>query len=209
MTPPDDASAVPDGPRPSPDDLVDGVPLEELVDYLDRGREPRDPRIEGSPACRLALQALQRVSELTLESLQHEADRDPGRDDRWISGLMGTIAREVVDGRAVPLAAPAPGVGTALTKAAVRGLLRRAGDAVDGVLVTATELVGDVTVPEAPVTVRLAVTVRYGVPLADLADALRVAVTAALARHTELNVVAVDVTIADVVPPAEEPGGAR
>lgn len=86
--------------------MVDGVTLEELGDYLDRGRVPRDPRVEGSPACRLALQALESVADLSRESFEREAAREPHRDDAWISGLLDQVRREVVEGRTVPVHDP-------------------------------------------------------------------------------------------------------
>ena len=46
-----------------PEDL-DGHSIDELTDYLERGRTPADPSIEGSPACRNALRALERLRDL-------------------------------------------------------------------------------------------------------------------------------------------------
>lgn len=208
MTTPDDAlpeGVRPDGPRPDgalPDDaLVDGFTLDELGDYLDRGRSPRDARIEGSAAARHALLALEQVSELSWESLEREAGRDPHRDDAWIAGLLGRLSHELVDGRPVPVHSGDPSTVLELTEASVRGLVRRAGDAGAGVVVTATELDGDVSTPEAPVTVRVTVAARYGLDLHALARDLRERVLAVLRVHTELVVDAVDVTIDDLLPP--------
>ena len=60
---------------PEDDDTVDGIPADRLADYLDAGRTPRDPAIEGSAACRLYLQSLARVHDLSRASLEHEARR--------------------------------------------------------------------------------------------------------------------------------------
>ena len=179
-------------------DSVDGVSLEELGDYLDRGREPRDPRIEGSPACRLALQALESVGDLSRESFEREAAREPHRDDAWISGLLDQVRREVVEGRPVPVHSPDPLTELSTSEAAVRGLLRRVGDEVDGVVVRSTELDGAIDEPGAPVTVRVTVSARYGLSIDELADQLRGLLGAALDQHTELRVVAVDVHVDDV-----------
>ena len=48
------------------------------------------------------------------------------------------------------------------SEAAVRGLLRRVGDAVDGVVVRSTELEGEIGEQEAPVTVRVTVSPPLG-----------------------------------------------
>jgi hypothetical protein len=189
----DDARAPVD-----PSELVDGRTLEELEDYLDRGRSPRDPSIEESAACRLALRALERVRGLSLAVLEDEASRLPTRDDSWIAGLIESIKAEVVGGRDIPLRHPDPSVRLGVTEAAVRGLLRQVGDAVDGVVVRSSELDGDVSEAGAPIEVTLTMTARYGVPLRDAAQALRAAAASALALHTELQVAAVHVVVDDV-----------
>jgi len=191
---------APDGldPLVAPDELVDGRTLDDLEAYLDRGRLPRDPAIESSAACRLALRALEQVRGLSLAVLEDEAARLPARDDRWIAGLVASIKAEVVSGRDIPLRHPDPGIRLAVTEAAVRGLLRQVGDLVDGVLVRSSGLEGDVSEPGAPIEVTLRVTTRYGLPARDVAQALRAAVASALDRHTQLTVTAVHVLVDDV-----------
>ena len=49
----DDDQTLPADVRP--DDDLDGHTFDELAEYLDRDRTPRDPDIESSAACRLAL----------------------------------------------------------------------------------------------------------------------------------------------------------
>ena len=93
---------------PVPEDDLDGHTMEELGAYLDRGRTPRDPAIEASPACRLALSGMQRLRELSWDAMQHRADAEPDRDSVWISGLLETIRSEVRAGRDVPVAHPDP-----------------------------------------------------------------------------------------------------
>ena len=58
----------------------------------------------------------------------------------------------------------------------------------------------------APVTVSVELAVVYGHPMEDRAAALRWQLADALARHTELNITAIDVTITDVLePPGPRP----
>jgi len=64
---------------------------------------------------------------------------------------------------------------------------------------------GDVTVPGEPVSVRLDLAVLFGHPLMPSAASLRADLAEALARHTELNVAAIDITITDIIEaPREE-----
>ena len=183
---------------PGPDDTVDGIPVDRLSDYLDAGRTPRDPDIEGSAACRLYLQSLARVHDLSRASLEHEAAREPDRDGAWIDGLLDSIKREVVGGREIPVSHPDPAVRLSITEAAARGLVRRAGDAQSGVVLGSTTFEGDLTTAGAAVSVRVTAAARYGLDLGAVADELRGRITETLTRHTGLDVTRVDVHIDDV-----------
>ena len=197
MTSDDDSDAL-------PDETVDGFSVERLSDYLDSCRTPRHPGIEGSAACRLYLHSLAQVHELSRASLEDEAAREPDRDGAWIGGLLESIKKEVVGGRRIPIGHPDADVDLGITEAAARGLVRRTGDAQSGVVLGATTFVGDVTAPGEPITVEVTAAARYGEDLARLSDELRARIVETLARHTELNVVAVDVTIDDVYLPRRE-----
>lgn len=192
MTP--DLHAVP------ADDDLDGHTMEELGDYLDRGRAPYDPSIENSAACRLALANMARVQELARKALERESELDPGRDDAWISGLLDTIRTEIRSGRDVPIGHPDPTLRLALTEAAVRGMIRRAGDTMGGVVMGRCVLDGDVTTPGQPIRVEVTASIEYGLAVDATADRLRGRIAAALDEHTELDVVGIDVTIDDVYP---------
>jgi hypothetical protein len=193
MTP--DVNAVP------ADDDLDGHTMEELGDYLDRGRTPYDPSIENSAACRLALTNMARVQELSWSALERESQLDPDRDDAWITGLLDTIKTEIKSGRDVPIAHPDPTLRLALTEAAVRGMIRRAGDTMGGVVMGRCVLDGDVTTPGRPIRVDVTASIEFGLSVEATADQLRVRIAAALDEHTELDVVGIDVTIDDVYPP--------
>jgi hypothetical protein len=201
--PPSDEGALPDGTLPDalPEQTVDGYSVERLSDYLDSGRTPRDPGIEGSAACRLYLISLAQVHDLSRASLAHEATREPDRDGRWISSLLESIRREVVGGREIPIGHPDAGLDLRMTEAAARGLVRRTGDADGGVVLGATAFTGDVTTPGAPVTVEVTAAVRYGDDMRVVADALRARIVETLTRHTHLTITAVDIVIDDVFLP--------
>jgi hypothetical protein len=203
--PPDDGRSPTDGPDgpDGPEGLVDGRTIEELADYLHRGRMPLDPAIEGSAACRLALANLARLAELSAQGLRREADRDPDRDAAWISGLLEAIGAEVRSGRDIPISHPDPTLRLTLTEAAVRGIVRRAGDGTPGVIMGRCALHGDVGTPGAVIRVDVTCTLEFPLPVAEVADLLRIRIRDALARHAELTVGDVDVTVEDIRPPAE------
>ncbi|MCJ1673855.1 MULTISPECIES: Asp23/Gls24 family envelope stress response protein [unclassified Rathayibacter] len=187
-----------------PDDDLEGHTLEELGEYLDRGRTPVDPSIEGSAACRLALANLTRLNELSATALRRRADAEPDRDEVWIAGLLDAIRSEVRSGRDVPIRHPDPTLRLALTEAAVRGMIRRAGDTMGGVIMGRCTLDGDVGTPGAVIRVDVTFALEFGVPVATVADRLRERIRYALERHTELVVGAIDVTVDDVYPSRED-----
>ncbi|MCJ1683149.1 Asp23/Gls24 family envelope stress response protein [Rathayibacter sp. VKM Ac-2928] len=187
-----------------PEDDLDGHTLEELGEYLDRGRTPVDPSIEGSAACRLALANLTRLNELSASALRRRADAEPDRDEVWIAGLLDAIRSEVRSGRDVPVRHPDPTLRLALTEAAVRGMIRRAGDTMGGVIMGRCTLDGDVATPGAVIRIDVTFALEFGIPVATVADRLRERIRYALERHTELVVGAIDVTVDDVYPSRED-----
>lgn len=186
-------------------DSLDGHTIEELGDYLDSGREPRDASIENSPGCQLALESLERLRTSTWAMLEAEA-RDRPDDDAWLGRVMAGIAREAHAGRAIPIAHPDPSVSLAVTEGSVRGLVRAAGDGIDGVLVASCTLVGDVTVPGEPIDVNTTVSVVFGQNLHAVAQAVRERIAESLALHTELLVRSINVTVGDVHAPPSTDG---
>ena len=195
-----------DVPTSEPRDDLDGHTIDELGDYLDRGRLPRDESIESSPGCLIALDSLERLRGAAWAMLEVEASAEPERDSAWLGRVLGNISREARAGRDIPISHPDPAVALTVTEGSVRGLIRAAGDADGGALIGACTLDGDVTVPGEPITVSVTASVAWGRNLADVADGLRSAIGAALARHTELTIAAINVTIQDIVPshPAED-----
>lgn len=184
-----------------PDDDLDGHTMEELGDYLDRGRTPVDPSIENSAACRLALSNMQRLRELSLGALEQRADAERGRETAWVDRLLEIIRAEVRSGRDVPVAHPDPRVRLAITEAAVRGLVRRAGDTMGDVIMGRCALDGDLETPDAPVRVHVTAGLLFGAPADETADRLRARIRQTLAQHTELHVESIDVRFDDVFLP--------
>lgn len=187
-------------------DTLDGHTIDELGDYLDSGRTPRDESIENSPGCQLALESLARLRASTWAVLEAEAQSAPG-DDAWLGRVMAGIAREAHAGRDIPVGDPDPRVALAVTEGSVRGLVRAAGDGIGGALVGSCTLDGDVTAPGEPIDVRATVSVAYGENLPEVAERIRERIAETLRLHTELVVRSITVTVSDVhaATPGEKP----
>ena len=190
-----------------PEDL-DGHTIEELGDYLDAGRQPRDAGIEESPGCLIALDALARLRVESWAMLEGEALADRDRDQSWIQNVIANITRESRPGRDIPVGHPDRGTRLNITEGAVRGLVRAAGDGTGGSLIGKVDLDGDVTVPAEPITVTVTASAAYGPNLVVLAQLIRERIVQALQTHTELNVLAVNVAIENMHTPGK-PEGSR
>lgn len=179
-------------------EALDGHTVEELSDYLDAGRSPRNPEIENSPGCVIALDALARLRAATWSMLEAEAADDTARDEVWIKNVMENISREARAGRDIPISSVDPRVRLTLTEGSVRGLIRAAGDGVGGAIVGRVRLDGDVGVEGEPIAIDVTASGVFGRNLLQLAQEMRDVIGAALRQHTELNVTSIDVTIQDV-----------
>lgn len=177
---------------------LDGHTMEELADYLDAGRTPADDSIESSAGCRIALDALQRLRLLTPALVAADLADEPATDDGWVQKILAGISLDARAGRRIPVRSPAAGADLGITEGAVRGLIRAAETAVPGVLVGRCRLDGDVTVPDEPIRIRVDASVPYGQPIPALADRLRTEIAERMRRHTEVNVVGIDITVHDI-----------
>lgn len=177
---------------------LDGHSIDELADYLDAGRSPADPSIDDSPSCQNALEAIGRVRELSHLVFEGDALADDRRDDGWVGEVLTNITIEAHAGRDVPLRPRATTEQGVLTEGAVRALIRKAGDRVNGVLIGRCVLDGDVETLGAPIRVGIRASVITGDDYDTASDAIRTSVATALARHTELQVTGIDVTLRDL-----------
>ncbi|WP_162942722.1 Asp23/Gls24 family envelope stress response protein [Cryobacterium soli] len=169
-----------------------------LSDYLDRGETPPDDFLSEAPEHRIAYDALSRFRALAGNILAQDVSAEPARDDSWVTGILNNIHREARAGRTIPVSHPSPKATLSLTEGAVRGLIRSAGDGVAGTFIGKCRLEGDVATPGSPVTVNVEASVFWGERMPQTAQRLRDAITTSLLHHTELNIVAVNVTITDV-----------
>ncbi len=177
---------------------LDGHTIEELSDYLDSARTPADPSIEGSPGCRIALDALSRLRELTPELLAADLAAEAAPDESWVQKVLSGIALDARAGRRIPLSTARPDADLGITEGAVRGAIRAAERTVPGVVFGTCRFDGDVTIPGEPVRVRVEVSVPYGQPIPDLVDRLREEIRTRLLAHTTLSVTGIDITVQDI-----------
>ena len=184
-------------PAPPESDL-DGHSIEELSAYLDAGREPRNNLIENSPGCQLALAGLARLHRLTMEQFEADVEHEPALSDSWVRSIMSRIALEANAGRDIPIAHSDPLAALALSEGAVRGIIRSAGDYVEGVIVGRCHLDGDVTLPGEPIAIRVEISIAWGNNIPTAARQLREVIARQLHKHTELTITTIDIAVYDV-----------
>lgn len=178
---------------------LDGHSIEELSDYLDTDQYPANPSIDQSPGCQMALQALARLRTTAQSLLTADIAANTSRDDSWIRNIMASIGMEARAGRDIPLAHTSSTADLIITEGALRGVIRTAGDNVQGALIGRVKLDGDVTTPREPIVILVNMSVLAGQSIPATADQVRAAIQVELTRHTELNVLSVDITVQDLV----------
>lgn len=185
-----------------------GRTIEELSAYLEAGRIPFDPHIENCPECLNAIEALERVGQLSRDLIADDAAHLPKPPESWFEGILSAIHSELRAGRSFPIHHPDPRVSITVTEGAVRSLVRASADALDGIYIGRTRIVGDAETPGAPVQIELTASVAWGRSIPELTESLRALVYRVLAQHTELNVTAVNVAVEElhgITSPEESP----
>lgn len=177
---------------------LDGFTIEQLSDYLDRGRSPSDPAIEQSPGCQLALDALERLRALGPALVLSDASAEPPPDEGWVQQVLAGITQDARAGRRVPISSTASGADLGITEGAIRGLVHAAEREVSGMLIGRCALLGEITEAGQPVTVRVEVSVPYGEPIPALVARLRSAIAGRLAVHTTMALAGIDIAVQDV-----------
>lgn len=181
-----------------PQDL-DGHSIDELTDYLEAGRTPRNPSIEESASCQLALDALERLHGLGPALIAADAEASRLVDDSWVDRVLGEIALDVRAGRRVPLPSSDPRSDLGITEGALRGMIRGAEKSFPGVVLGRCRIDGDVLDADAPISIDIEASVPYGTAILRLVEEVRAEIAARLAAHTALNIERIDVTVENVL----------
>lgn len=189
-----------------PDDL-DGYTLERLADYLDAGRQPYDPGIESSPACRHALAALRRLQDVAADLLDDGDEEDVADEEAWVTRIMGHISLDAHAGADFPLTSDDPDVTLVMTEGALRALIRAVGDDQPGFLIGRVQFHGDLNRPATLLTIRVHVTVRHGIRIPPAVDLLRDEISATVHKHTDFQDLQIDITVQDLTVPTGRDGG--
>ncbi|MEX0153269.1 MULTISPECIES: Asp23/Gls24 family envelope stress response protein [Microbacterium] len=171
-----------------------GYTLEDLSAYLDRNRTPRIAAIERDAECQAVLASMERMGRLSRELVAEQAAEPLA--DSWYDDIMREVMREFRAGRDIPLARTDDGTEIVVTEGALYELIRCVGDEIPGVLISRVRL----DHPEAggPLSIRIAMSVRFGRRIADAVDQLREDVRTAVERQGDLRVGTIDVTVGDV-----------
>ncbi len=171
-----------------------GYSLEDLSAYLDRGRIPRIPAIERNAECQAILASMERMGRLSREIVEEQAAEPIS--ESWYDSIMREVMREFRAGRDIPLARTDDGTELVVTEGALYELIRTVGDGIEGLLVGRVRL--DQPEPDAPLDVRVTVSVRFGRAMNTAVDEMRDGIRSAIERHGDLRVGRVDVTVGDV-----------
>lgn len=177
-----------------PEDL-DGYTLDELADYLSRGRHPVDPAIERSAGCQLALASLERLNAAVPQWFAEEVEAEPEPDETWVQTVLSGIALDARAGRRIPFDVADAGADLAITEGALRGVVRGAESSIPGVLIGRCRFDGDVDVAGAPVRVVCEVSLQYGRPVLPAVERLRAEIASRIAMHSDVNVTGIDITV--------------
>lgn len=176
-----------------PDDL-DGHTIDELTDYLERGRQPADASIDNSPSCQIALGALQRLRDLADAYLDDRTAGTTRTDTDWISAVLAAIPVDARAGRRFPWASDEPDISAYVTEGAIRGLVRAVGDDVPGLLVGSVRIGSG-----APTPLLIDVALVYGAVLSHATDRLRETLRQVLTDHLPFTVGAIDIHVVGVI----------
>jgi len=189
----------------SGDTLDCGHSLAELSEYLDTGRIGNPEHLAQCPECQSGLASLRRLSALGHDLLDADVTEAGSGSDDWMQAILGNLRLELRPGRSIPVRGDDPEDLLSETEGAVSALIRSIADGLPGTAAGKCRLQGDVTEPGAPITVGVEIAVVFGHPLEERAAALRRELAETLARDTELNVTAIDVTITDVLEARQTP----
>ncbi|MGO4805906.1 Asp23/Gls24 family envelope stress response protein [Arthrobacter sp. 2MCAF15] len=185
-----------------------GRSLADLSEYLDTGRIGDPGHLADCPECQSGLASLRSLAALGNELLDADTDAAGSGSDDWMKTILGNLRLELRPGRNIPLRADTPGDILTETEGSIAALIRSVADSLPGTAAGKCRLHGDVNEPGAPITVGVDLAVVYGHPMEERAATLRRKLATVLARQTELNITAIDVTITDVLEarnPQEKP----
>ena len=175
--------------NPADDRLTCGHYAGQLWDSLRQGTP--DEHSRSCPHCQAALAEIrpvaEAVSQLAAEPVSPPAD--------LAANVMNAIRARIHRNHRIQLPAPA-GMRLDIREQAAAGILRAAADRVDGVRARSCRL--SVAASGTLAGVQLAISVRYGTPAGQRADAVRAAVRAAARSQLGLALDSINIDVTDI-----------
>lgn len=176
----------------------DGHSIEELSEYLDRGRSPANKRIESSAKCRAALQQLEQLQDLGNRWFNDRVAAEAQHSESWIAGMLRAIAKYPRQGRHIPLPGSHAAAGLTISESALAGIVRTAEHMVPGVIIGRCRFRGEVAEAGAPILIEIDASVPFGVPITVVATRLREAIATTVHEQTGLNICGIDIRVRDL-----------
>ncbi len=198
-------SANPDRPEDSryeeEDERLDcGRLLTDVWDAWDNGRSSDDPHFADCPHCSAALADLKGLG----DAVRRSCAQEPGPPDATAvtARVMDLVRLELRPGRPLPLGEPEEDHW--MVEAAVARMLRAAVDRLPGVRAGSCRVAPlDPADPTGELHVRVEVAASLGLPMQDLADAVRARITEVADRDIGIRLTTTDVLVVDILDPVD------
>lgn len=172
---------------------LDGHSLDELTEYLEAGRNPVDPDIEGSPKCREALGVLARLRQLAPLLAAADLAVQSASVEGWMQRVIAAVASRTRGGLWIPVTSAATRAELGDAEWRLRSAVRAAGLAVGGVTVLRCRLRS-----HDPVIAEVEVSVARGGGISERLMLLREEVSRRLSASWPLSLSGLDVIVRDV-----------
>ncbi|MFE6699084.1 hypothetical protein [Streptomyces sp. NPDC057718] len=198
-------SANPDRPEDSryeeEDERLDcGRLLTDVWDAWDTGRSSDDPHFADCPHCSAALADLKGLG----DAVRRSCAQEPGPPDATAvtARVMDLVRLELRPGRPLPLGEPEEDHW--MVEAAVARMLRAAVDRLPGVRAGSCRVTPlDHEDPTGELHVRVEVAASLGMPMRDLADAVRARIAEVADRDIGIRLATTDVLVVDILDPVD------
>ncbi|MFI7285641.1 hypothetical protein ACIBRY_03080 [Streptomyces anulatus] len=194
-------SANPDRPEESryeeeDERLACGRLLTDVWEAWDTGRSAEDPHFADCPFCSAALADLTGLG----DAVRRTCEQEPGTPDTTAitARVMDLVRLELRPGRPLPLGEP--GEDYWMVEAAVARILRAAVDRLPGVRAGSCRIAPlDPADPTGELHIRVEVAASLGLPMRDLADAVRAQVAEVADRDIGIRLATTDVSVVDIL----------
>ncbi len=179
--------------NPDGDRLPCGRDIAQLWEQLDNGTPDKH-----APACQHCQAALAEIRPL-LQATRELAAEPVSPPTDLAARIMTAIRARIHPGVRIPLTGPA-GMRLHISERAAAMILRATGDTIDGVRVRSCRLTPAGQDGHAAVSLRITLSLRYGMAAAAAARAVRAAVRAAADRQLGLTLADIDIEVTDIHP---------